>query len=114
MTTPADFIPCSIALRAASSATSWAANGVLLREPLNPFTPAVDQATVLPAGSVTVTMVLLNVDWMWTIPCGTFFLTRFATFFLPAAADAVAMSVPPRYFFLATTRRGPLRVRALV
>ena len=55
-------MPCSIALRAASSAASWAANGVLLREPLKPREPALDQATVLPFTSVIVTTVLLNVD----------------------------------------------------
>src|SRR5205814_9141812 len=45
MNTLIDFMPCSIALWAASSAANWAANGVDLREPLKPFTPAEDQAT---------------------------------------------------------------------
>src|SRR5262250_948744 len=74
-----DRIPCSIALRAASSAASCAANGVDLREPLKPRAPALDQATVLPLTSVIVTTVLLNVDWMHAIPVAMFFLT----FFLP-------------------------------
>ena len=51
-------------LAAASSAASCAANGVLLREPLKPREPALDQATVFPFTSVIVTTVLLNVDWM--------------------------------------------------
>jgi hypothetical protein len=37
---------------------------VLFREPLNPAVPALAQTTVLPAGSVTVMIVLLNVAWM--------------------------------------------------
>src|SRR5437763_508793 len=45
-------IPCSIALRAASSAASCAANGVLLREPLKPRDPALDHAIALPFTSV--------------------------------------------------------------
>lgn len=55
-------IPCSIAFFAASSPASWAANGVLFRDPLNPIVPAVAQLIVLPDGSVMVTTVLLNVD----------------------------------------------------
>jgi hypothetical protein len=57
-------IPCSMARRAASSAASWAANGVLLREPLNPREPAEDHAIALPLMSVIVTTVLLKVLWM--------------------------------------------------
>src|SRR5580704_5592202 len=70
-------IPCSIARRAASSAASCAANGVLLRDPLNPRDPALDHATVLPFTSVMVTTVLLNVDCTYAIPVATFFLTFF-------------------------------------
>src|ERR1019366_6833002 len=69
--------PCSIALRAASSAASCAAKGVLLREPLKPREPALDQATVFPFTSVMVTTVLLNVDWMWAIPVEMFFFAFF-------------------------------------
>src|SRR6266568_1568824 len=73
--------PCSIALAAASPAATCAANGVDLREPLKPRTPADDQETTLPLTSVMVTIVLLNVDWMWQMPLWTFFLTFFlATF----------------------------------
>src|SRR6185436_13400818 len=56
MKMPTAFMPCSIAFFAASSATSCAANGVDLRDPLKPRTPALDHATVLPAGSVIVTI----------------------------------------------------------
>jgi hypothetical protein len=41
---------------------------VLLREPLKPREPALAQESVLPVRSVIVTIVLLNVDWMWTMP----------------------------------------------
>jgi hypothetical protein len=50
-------------LRAASSAALWAAKAVDLREPLNPTVPALPHAITLPLGSVSVTIVLLNVDW---------------------------------------------------
>src|SRR3954469_8613102 len=76
-------MPCSIALCAASSAASCAANGVDLREPLKPFTPADDQATTLPDTSVMVTMVLLNDAVMCAMPLWMFFLT-FLTLGLPA------------------------------
>src|SRR3954451_22324808 len=73
-------MPCSIARRAASSAASCAANGVLLREPLNPREPADDHATVAPLMSVMVTMVLLKVDWMCAMPVETFLRTFFFCF----------------------------------
>ena len=53
---------------AAASAVTWAANGVDLREPLNPALPADSQAITLPSGSVRVTMVLLNEVLMWAWP----------------------------------------------
>src|SRR6478672_2953164 len=53
-------MPCSAALRPASSAATWAAYGVDLREPLKPIMPADDQAMVLPCASVIVIIVLLN------------------------------------------------------
>src|SRR5579872_3172846 len=83
--TATDRIPCSIALRAASSAASCAANGVLLRDPLKPREPALDHATVLPFTSVMVTTVLLNVDWMCAMPLATFFLTFFLAGFFAGA-----------------------------
>src|SRR3972149_1440449 len=62
-----------MALRAAFSAAVWAANGVLLRDPLNPALPALAQATTLPILSVSVTIVLLKVAWTWAIPTRTSF-----------------------------------------
>ena len=41
--------PCSMAAFAATVAASAAANGVLLREPLNPFDPALDQLSAFPS-----------------------------------------------------------------
>src|SRR5262245_31172783 len=70
--TATERMPCSMARRAASSAASCAAKGVLLREPLNPREPADDQAIVAPLMSVMVTIVLLNVDWMCAMPVETF------------------------------------------
>src|SRR3954463_740905 len=55
------FTPCSCALRAQFSAAICAANGVDLREPLNPTWPDEAQAMTLPWGSVIETIVLLNV-----------------------------------------------------
>src|SRR3954471_10325858 len=74
-------MPCSMALWAASSAASWAAKGVDLRDPLNPFTPADDHATTFPDTSVMLTMVLLNDAVMWAMPLWMFFLTFFALLF---------------------------------
>ena len=63
-------------LRAAESAVTWAAKGVLLREPLKPAEPAVSHAITLPCLSVRVTIVLLNDVLMWAFPTGTFFRAR--------------------------------------
>src|SRR4029079_13110800 len=52
--------PCSMALRAAESAVTCAANGVDLRDPLNPADPADSHAITLPSASVSVTIVLLK------------------------------------------------------
>ena len=60
--------PCSIARRAAVSAASCAANGVLLREPLKPTLPDDAQAMMLPCWSVIVMIVLLNDDLMCATP----------------------------------------------
>jgi hypothetical protein len=56
------FKPISIAFFKAFSVARRDAKGVLLREPLNPTAPALDQATVFPWWSVTVMIVLLNVE----------------------------------------------------
>src|SRR5271154_7046766 len=65
--------PCSIPLRAAASAVTWAAKGVDLREPLKPAPPADSQAMTLPEVSVSETIVLLNDVLMWAWPMGMFF-----------------------------------------
>ena len=100
--------PCSAAFAPASSAAICAANGVDLREPLNPIPPEVDHARVFPETSVIVTCVLLNVAFTWATAAVMFFLT----FFFPAGR---AMASSLLYFFLpAIGFAGPLRVRALV
>ena len=53
--------PCSIACRAALSPARCAANAVDFLEPLKPIAPALLAAMALPAGSVSVMIVLLNV-----------------------------------------------------
>src|SRR5260370_3054588 len=83
-------MPLSPALLAAVIAACWAANGVPLRDPRKPSEPALDQEIVLPSWSAIVTMVLLNVAWICTMPVWT---TRFSfflkLFFLPALAGAL-------------------------
>src|SRR3954451_15208603 len=69
-------MPCSMPLRAAASAVTWAAKGVDLREPLKPAPPADSQAMTLPSRSVSATIVLLKLVLMCAWPIGMFFLTR--------------------------------------
>src|SRR6202011_3873283 len=59
----------------ADSAGAGAANGVDLREPLNPAPPEVAHDSALPCRSVIVMIVLLNDAWMGGTPSETFFLT---------------------------------------
>src|SRR5258707_2191651 len=130
------FRPSEMASFAADSAEICAANGVLLREPLNPTFPALAQATVCPSMSVIVTMVLLNVDWTWAIPLMPTFRSRFffglgaaagvgvaaasATQILLSFAHAPGAFAGARFgadaiFLIApAVFLGPLRVRALV
>jgi hypothetical protein len=84
-------MPESIALRDASSAAICAANGVLLRDPLKPLLPELDQATTSPLTSVNVMSVLLKLAFMCTTPAGTLRLTFF--FLRPVAAGLVAMTI---------------------
>jgi hypothetical protein len=58
--TSVDFMPCSIALRAAASAAICAAKGVDFFEPLKPRLPADAHEITPPWGSLMDTMVLLN------------------------------------------------------
>src|SRR5205085_9102475 len=60
--------PCSIARRAHTSAASWAAKGVDLRDPLKPTLPADAQARTLPSMSEMEMIVLLNELLMWATP----------------------------------------------
>src|SRR6202011_1585127 len=76
-------MPCSIARRAAASAAICAANGVDLREPLNPTCPDEAQEVTLPAGSVMDTIVLLNVLLIWACPCAMFLRSLRRTFLAP-------------------------------
>src|SRR6185436_14684429 len=64
--------PCSMPLRAAASAVTCAANGVDLREPLNPAEPADSHTMTLPSASVSVTIVLLNDVLMCAWPIAMF------------------------------------------
>src|SRR5262249_24201327 len=69
-------MPCSIALRPASSAATCAAYGVDLREPLNPWLPDDDQAIALPWASVIVIIVLLKVALTCAVPDVMFLRSR--------------------------------------
>src|SRR5256714_13689770 len=66
--TSSERMPTAFAALPAFSAACVAANGVPLREPLNPMPPALDHATTLPSVSVIVTTVLLNDAWMCASP----------------------------------------------
>src|SRR5690606_10808178 len=78
--------PCSCAATPAFSAATWAAKGVLLREPRKPQPPDVAHDRVLPWRSVIVTMVLLKEAWMCAIPSRTFLRAFFGFFAALAAA----------------------------
>src|SRR6185503_20723717 len=86
------FMPCSCALRPASSAATWAAYGVDLRDPLKPIEPDEDQEIVFPCASVIVMMVLLNDAFTWATPDAMFLrsrrFTRPPALSVPAAAGA--------------------------
>src|ERR1700761_8869756 len=74
--------PCSWAATPAFSAATWAANGVLLREPRKPQPPEVAQDNVLPCRSVIVMIVLLNDACTCAIASSTF-LRAFFGFLAP-------------------------------
>src|SRR5512134_4019341 len=80
--------PCSRAEPAAVVAACCAANGVPLREPLNPSVPALDQDTTLPSRSVMVTTVLLKDACTCAMPCTTCFFS-----FLPFLAPTTFVLV---------------------
>src|SRR5690242_21254347 len=95
-------MPCSIARRAAASAASCAANGVDLREPLNPTWPADAQEITAPVGSVMDTIVLLKVLLMCACPCATFLRSLRRTFLTAAvpvrALAGICVCAPNAYF----------------
>src|ERR1017187_4471119 len=81
-------MPCDIACRAASCATCCAAYAVLLREPLKPTRPALDQPMTCPCMSVMLTSVLLKVARMLATPLTMFLEPLALTIFLPARSSA--------------------------
>src|SRR5262245_35093873 len=97
-----------MALPAAFSAAVWAANGVLLREPLHPALPALAHATTLPTLSVRVTIVLLKVACTWAMPTRTSLRSRRRPPFRGAAAFSSGVSAMPSlsYFFAAGAAAG--------
>src|SRR5436190_18058094 len=84
------FTPALSASRAACSAATVAANGVLFLEPLNPALPDEPHAMVLPWTSVMVTVVLLNVALTCAMPSAS--TTRFT--FFPIAITWSPSSCP--------------------
>src|SRR5215470_2702499 len=86
------FTPCSCAAVPAFSAATWAANGVLLREPRKPQPPAVAQESVFPWRSVMVMIVLLKDAWTCAIASSTFLRAFFG--FLGAAPAAWGFCSP--------------------
>lgn len=112
--------PCSAARRAASSAATWAAYGVDLRDPLKPTEPPEVHTMVLPAWSVMVMIVLLKLALMWAWAWVTFLRSLRLTLFCPCCFATVGCSSVRSYYFLpalflpAIGTLGPLRVRALV
>src|SRR2546429_1513433 len=77
-----------MACRAASWAACWGAKAVLLREPLKPTRPALDQPSTLPCMSVIVTCVLLKVAEMLAMPEVMFFEPFALMIFRVAASSA--------------------------
>src|SRR5690606_23787364 len=104
-------IPMDIASRAACSAATVAANGVLFFDPLKPALPADPHVTALPRASVMVIVVLLKVACTCATPSAS---TTFLLFFV-----GVAMGRLLRHFLLAgdcaarALLRTGIRVRAL-
>src|SRR5688572_4984414 len=110
------FMPCSIAFLPASSAATWAAYGVDLREPLKPIVPADDQEIVLPCASVIVMIVLLNDAFTWATPDAMFLRSRFLTRSPPplelddeGEGDAAGVASRAMIYLTASCRRWPSR-----
>src|SRR5262245_935609 len=80
-------MPCPSASRAHASAATWAANGVLLREPLNPTLPALAHVTTLPSRSAIVMIVLLKLACTWATPFEPTLRSRFFAFLTSATRN---------------------------
>src|SRR5580765_3812498 len=91
--------PHSTATLPAFSAATCAANGVDLREPLNPAPPDVAHDSALPCRSVIVMIVWLNDACTWAMPSVTFFLT-FLRARVAAVLALVAMSAQSLFLLL--------------
>src|SRR6267143_1786817 len=78
------------ASRALASAAICAANGVLLREPLNPALPALPQLITLPSVSVIVMIVLLKLACTWATPFVPTLRSRFFAFLTSATQNLLA------------------------
>src|SRR5436309_2870839 len=72
------------ASRAQASAATWAAKGVLLREPLKPTLPALAHVITLPSRSVIVMIVLLKLACTWATPFEPTLRSRFFAFLTSA------------------------------
>src|SRR5262245_26249616 len=102
--------------RAAASAVTWAANGVDLREPLNPAEPADSQTMTFPSGSVRATIVLLNDVLMCAWPIAMFLRTRRRARPLVAAllgGATLLRLLAPADGLLRTLARAGVRLRPL-
>src|SRR5436190_14434040 len=78
------FMPRLSASRALASAATWAANGVLLRDPLKPTFPELAHVTTCPSVSVMVMIVLLKLACTWATPVVPTLRSRFRVFFTSA------------------------------
>src|SRR6187200_2331135 len=94
-------MPCSCAARPATSAATWAAKGVLLREPLKPWPPLDAQDSAPPWRSVIVMMVLLNDACTCAMPSATFLRTFLRTRWAAVLTGALAMVTLTQSFTLA-------------
>src|SRR5258706_6303090 len=83
------FMPWLSASRALASAATWAANGVLLREPLKPTLPELAQVTTAPSMSVIVMIVLLKLACTWATPLVPTLRSRFFAFLTSATRTSV-------------------------
>src|SRR5512145_3176343 len=70
--------------------------------------PALDQETTRPSRSVIVMIVLLNVDWTWATPVGTFFFSFFLRVLLRIRSFAMVARPRSRQAPLLGRRRGLL------